>query len=404
MVSGRSESVVRHVRNPRIHGGQAAVIPFVDYIVMSKNRATVSSCAHMYRSRIDSVFRKPIAGATFFDKVQKKIQEIKVEMIAKNLTDPSSSCFHYGQYVPTFAFPLQRPVVTRVTHYLGENIFAIRGHLCSKCLTIKPTIYVYGSAAKANLSCISYPIDKECVTKHNMSSSERNEYLKHNTTNGFPTIVREWVRTLWSSNLSMRITALKVPSPRFRPNITNNIHNTGVAADMLGNPKNQFNRSTSKSSITISLTFSNGRNDPSPLTVGRKEITLFYDSSDFFDLSRWPELQPYPHGPSGGNSLRRDSNENRSVIKRAIESSEIVINTEHEMLEFLTYTKFGTFGFFRTSSIDPSSNSPSSGNSGPAYFLLLTPSEFSVNGKFCASLIQNPLPRPFLESWGLSST
>lgn len=382
---------MRHIRNPRIHGGQATAIPFVDYVVMSKDRATVSSCAFIYRSRINSIYREPAAGATFYDKIQKKIEEINVEMIAKRLTN-SSSWFYYEQYLPRFAFPVQRPVVTRVTHYVGEKIFAIRGHLCSKCLIIKPMIYAYGSTAKANLSSISYPIDKECTTKHNMSSSERHDYLKQNTTNGFPTVVREWVRTLWSSNLSMRITALKVPSPRFHPNITNNIHNTGVAADVLGHPKNQFNRSTSKSSTTISLIFSNGRNDPSPLPVSKKEITLFYDSSDFFDLSGWPELQPYPHGPSGGISLRRDSNENKSVIKRAIESSEIFINTEHELLEFLTYTKFGTFAFFRTSSIDPSSDSPSSENSGPAYFLLLTPSEFSVNGKFCASLIQNPSP------------
>ena len=82
----------------------------------------------------------------------------------------------------------------------------------------------------------------------------------------------------------------------------------------------------------------------------------------------------------------------RNIIERAIESSNVTINTETELFEFLAFAKFGTFGFFR---ISPHCRSEllSSGDSEDGYLLLLTPSEFSINGKFSVSLTNNPSSR-----------
>lgn len=251
-----------------------------------------------------------------------------------------------------------------MTQYSRENIFAIRRHLCPKCLIIEPIIYGYGSVQKANLSRISLPIHTGCMNNLSRSSSERHAYLKLNLTKGFPAIVREWVKINRSSNHCMWITALKVPID-FNPNMTRNDNNVGVPTDISELHTIPLSKSTNSSVIVVSLKFCAGQNGPKSIAMN-EEITLYYDWTDFLDLSSRSALHPYPQIPNAGNSFKTDDDiDKRSIIEKAIESSDIVIKRESELLEFLMYTKFGTFGFFRTSSSTPSLNSVSSGHSRP---------------------------------------
>jgi hypothetical protein len=84
MISGRRESVVRHINNPRIHAGQALAVPYIEFISRSKNGTPVASSAYVYRSRIKTN-GSPLVEETFYDKLAKRIEEINLEKLAKGL-------------------------------------------------------------------------------------------------------------------------------------------------------------------------------------------------------------------------------------------------------------------------------------------------------------------------------
>jgi hypothetical protein len=75
MISGRKESEIRHIVNPRIHAGHALAIPYVDYIASFKIGIPVFSSAHLYRSRNKSIRGPLINGESLFDKIWEKIEE-----------------------------------------------------------------------------------------------------------------------------------------------------------------------------------------------------------------------------------------------------------------------------------------------------------------------------------------
>jgi hypothetical protein len=381
MISGRKESVIRHINNPRIHVGRAIAIPYVDYISRFKNGTPVSSSAYLNRSRIKFMHRPPIVEETFYDKLVKKIEEINVEKFAEGFTNTGSMWLHQGRFPPRFPLGPLRSMLKQVTHYTGGNIFAIRGRLCPKCTTIEPIIYGYGSAVNASLSSILYPMHPRCTDTHGMSSSAIRDSLKLYTSKGFPEIVRDWVKILWSSSLRMRITALKVPGSELGPDKNNDVSRVGVAVDVLGSSASQLLWSTGNSATVVSLTFSNGENDKL-LTLNQKEIILHYVNSDFINLPRGIGSQSFPQIPNLGNSIGEENADRRSIIEKAIESSDIIINTEDELLEFLRFAKFGTFGFFRIGPASATSKSLSTLDSEDGYLLLLTPYEFSINRKF----------------------
>lgn len=232
-----------------------------------------------------------------------------------------------------------------------------------------------------------------CTDTHGMSSSETRDSLKLYTSKGFPEIVRDWVKILWSSSLRMRITALKVPGSELGPDKNNDVSMVGVATVGLGHDVSQLHESTSNSVIVVSLTFSTGENDPNFLELNQKKITLGYDSSDFIHLPRGLESRSSSQIPNLGNTPGDGTADRRNIIERAIESSNVTINTETELFEFLAFAKFGTFGFFRISPAAARSELLSSGDSEDGYLLLLPPSEFSINGKFSVSLTNNPSSR-----------
>ena len=148
MISGRRESVIRHINNPRIHSGQALAVPYIEFISRSKNGTPVSSSAYVSRSRMKTN-GSPLVEETFYDKLAKRIEEINLEKLLKGLLILEARGYIKSSYHQDSRCP-QRSVLKQVTHYLGENIFAIRGRLCPKCITIEPKIYGFGSAINAS--------------------------------------------------------------------------------------------------------------------------------------------------------------------------------------------------------------------------------------------------------------
>jgi hypothetical protein len=389
MISGRRESVIRHINNPRIHAGQALAVPYIEFISRSKNGTPISSSAYVYRSRMKTMYGSPLVKETFYDKLVKRIEDINLEKFAERFTNSGSTWLHQEQLPPTFPLGPRRSMLKQVTHYLGENIFAIRGHLCPKCITIEPEIYGFGSAVNANFLSILYPIHPECTDIPAMSYSERRESLNLFATKGFPEIVREWIRSIWSSNLRMRMIALKVPGSKHNPDKNDDVSSTEVALNWLGYSSGQLRWSTGSSVTVVSDTISNGENDRL-MALNRKEITLHYVNSDFIYLPNGIGSQSSPQIPNLVNSFGVDNTNRTGIIEKAIESSDIIINSESELLEFLSVAKFGTFGFFRIGPTSAMSKSPPTEDSEDGYLLLLTPEEFGINRKFSITQTSSP--------------
>ena len=337
--------------------------------------------------------RPPLVEETsLYDRLVKRIEEKNFEGLAERFTNTGSTWLHQEQLPPRFPLGHHRPALKQVTHYSGESIFAIRGRLCPKCITIEPKIYGFGSAVNANFLSILYPMHPECIDIPTMSYSERRESLNLFATRGFPEIVREWIRTIWSSNLRMRIIALKVPGSKHGLDKNDDVSSTEVALNGLGYSSGRLRWSTGNSVTVVSDTISNGENDK--LTaLNRKEVTLHYVNSDFIYLPNGIGSQSSPQIPNLVNSFIEDNTNRTSVIEKAIESSDIIINTESELLEFLRVTKFGTFGFFRIRPTYAMSKSPPTEDSEDGYLLLLTPEEFGINRKFSITQTSSPVTR-----------
>ena len=109
------------------------------------------------------------------------------------------------------------------------------------------------------------------------------------------------------------------------------------------------------------------------------------DSSDFIHLPRGLESRSSAQIANLGNAPGDGTTDRRNIIERAIESSNVTINTETELFEFLSVCQIRNVWVLsnqpRSCEIEPLS----SGDSEDGYLLLLTPSEFSINGKFSVS-------------------
>jgi hypothetical protein len=222
-----------------------------------------------------------------------------------------------------------------------------------------------------------------------MSYSERHESLNLFATKGFPEIVMEWIRNIWSSNSRMRIIALKVPGSKHGPDKNDDVSSKEVALNEPGYSSGQLRWSAGSSVTVVSDTISNNDN-VKLMALNRKEITLHYDNSDFIYLPDGLGSQSSPQIPNLVNSFGEDNTSRTSIIEKAIESSDIIINTEPELLEFLRATKFGTFGFFRIGPTSAMSKSSPTEDSVDGYLLLLTPEEFGVNRKFRITQTSSP--------------
>ncbi|HEY7107962.1 MAG TPA: hypothetical protein VH415_00895 [Nitrososphaeraceae archaeon] len=381
MFSGRRESVMRHINNPRIHSGRALTIPFIDYISGIRNRIQGPSLNDHFYPDTNTEIKTPNVENGLFDRLWKEVEQIHLKRTAESIVNTWQYQGQYSGGVLTGS----RSTIRRIVHYAGEKIFAIRGAFCSKCFTIEPIILGYGSSVKANIASVSDQVHIECRDEFGMPETQVHNSLKYISTNGFPQAIREWIKTMWSSNGRMRIVALMLPDPEAMGEANNNTSDkmsAKSASSHSGTLKGER-----KNSILVKLIFDDV-NKSCSLPQEKREITFSYNSSDFFDLINYSELRTFEPISNEDHIVdKKSGTTDKSIIEKAIESSDLTIGTESELLEFLRYTKFGTFGFFKISS--PTWNSVFSQESG-FYLLFLSPPEFSAGGKFhaCASTIE----------------
>jgi hypothetical protein len=140
MASGRKESVQRHIDNPKIHDGNAHVIPFVEYLAgLASGLYSIDSNPSRTRAPYNVLnLEDQQTKGSFFDRIQKKVEEKMIDRIAENTvkqTMPSS---------PSLSTPnISYPIYQKPFSYPGEDIFGIGGYVCPDCYLIKPIIYPY---------------------------------------------------------------------------------------------------------------------------------------------------------------------------------------------------------------------------------------------------------------------
>jgi hypothetical protein len=86
MASGRKESVRRHIDNPRIHNGNAIVIPYVQYVAGLAGGAYPYNIHDSFKPHAARDFRsldERQVNGSFYDKIQEKIGEKMVDKIAE---------------------------------------------------------------------------------------------------------------------------------------------------------------------------------------------------------------------------------------------------------------------------------------------------------------------------------
>lgn len=106
MTSGRRESVQRHINNPNKHNGNARVIPFVEYLAGLAS-GVYSIVSNPSRTKATYNVLNPEDRQTrrsFFDRIQKKVEEKMIDRIAENTVNQTS---HHRRLYPIQIFPIQ---------------------------------------------------------------------------------------------------------------------------------------------------------------------------------------------------------------------------------------------------------------------------------------------------------
>jgi hypothetical protein len=356
MASGRKESVQRHIDNPKIHDGNAHVIPFVEYLAgLASGLYSIDSNPSRTRAPYNALnLEDQQTKGSFFDRIQNKVEEKMIDRIAENTvnqTMPSSPSLS----TPNISYPIhQKPF-----SYPGEDIFGIGGYVCPDCYLIKPIIYPYKIVSNGPLiQSQVYPM-RACYGNRDFGSSqERIEYLNYNEINGFPTALQTWIRKIWSNGKKMKLRSLQIQgsigSSCEQDLLKETTHNAND--DLNNNVRNpQFSNRKNMLKVTV---------EQDGLSAVKKSIILDYDESNMIQLVAVLSISSHSSIRSGVS--------NASILK-AIEASEQLIESEGELLSYLSYTKFKTFGFF---SIENES-----------YLVMLVPEEYSLSRSYSCQLI-----------------
>ncbi len=249
---------------------------------------------------------------------------------------------------PSLSTPnISYPIHQQPFSYPGENIFGIGGYVCPNCYFIKPIIYPYKIVSNGPLiQSQVYPM-RACYGNRDFGSPQKRiEYLNYNEVNGFPTVLQTWVRKIWSNGKKMKLRSLQIQgSTRYSADYDHN--------DNVGNP--QFSNRKKMLKVTV---------EQYSLSAVKKSIILDYDDSNMIQLAAVLSISSHPSF--------RSRVSNASILK-AIETSEQLITSEGELLSFLSYTKFKTFGFF---SIENES-----------FLVMLIPDEYSFSRSYSCQLI-----------------
>lgn len=103
MASGRKESVQSHIDNPRIHYGNANVVPYVQYLAGLARGAYPCNIHNSFKPKIAHAFRNPDGqqvNASFFDRIQEKIDEKMVDKIAEEAVSPTRTTTTASSLLP----------------------------------------------------------------------------------------------------------------------------------------------------------------------------------------------------------------------------------------------------------------------------------------------------------------
>jgi hypothetical protein len=351
MASGRRESVQRHINNPKKHNGNARVISFVEYLA-GLAAGAYSIVSNPLRTRPPYDVRNPEDQQTkgsFFDRIQEKVEEKMIDRIAEKAANQTMSSSPFLS-IPNNSYPIRQQPFS----YPGEDIFGIGGYVCPNCCFIKPIIFPYkivsnGPPTQSQV----YPM-RVCYGNRDFESpQERIEYLNYNENNGFPTVLQTWVRKIWSNGKKMKLISLQIQGSvgskqdRFKDS-ANYDHN-----DNIGNP--QFSNRKNMLKVTVE--------QDGPSTV-KKSIILDYDDSNMTQMAAVLTISSHP-------SIR--SSVSNASILNAIETSEQLITSEGELLSYLSYTRFKTFGFFSIKN--------------ESYLVMLIPEEYSLSRSYSCQLI-----------------
>jgi hypothetical protein len=131
---------------------------------------------------------------------------------------------------------------------------------------------------------------------------------------------------------------------------TNYDHNNNV-----GNP--QFSNRNRKNMLKITV-------EQNGLSIVNKSVILDYDDSEMIPMAAVLSIGSHP-------DIR--SSVSNALILKAIETSEQLITSEGELLSYLCFTRFKTFGFFSLK------NEP--------YLVMLIPEEYSLSRNYSCQLI-----------------
>ena len=311
MCSGRKESVLRHIDNRRIHNGRAIPIPYLEYLAGIHRGLYGHPTAHRYlqRNRNFPKSTSEFTGRTFFDRLQEKVAEKTIEKFADDIVEIghessriSSLSRHFNQCV----------ILQQAYRCLREDIFGFGGYVCSECRTINPIILRFAPQHSGPASnYVIFPCD------HHSDGVpvDSEKYSNHLQERGFIEPLNDWILNIWLRGPKFKIVACRVPDP--------------LVLDTSGNKITNHK---------IRLKITRDRNGTAENMV-KEIVCLDHNVTKIEDMPR--ERSKYdPSSLACGHTYQ--------IILDAISNTELVLDSEEGLNNFLEATKWRSFGLFRS--------------------------------------------------------
>jgi hypothetical protein len=189
----------------------------------------------------------------------------------------------------------------------------------------------------------------------------KKRWIIYNKTNGFPTALQAWIRGIWSKGQNMKLISLQIQGAKESNNELDDFNKLGPRLSNKSNSNWNSNLQIRNKGNSVRVIV-----EQKGLSSFKKSITLRYDDSNVIQLSAVPSIESHP-------SIRSTKVSNASILM-AIEKSGQLITSEDDLLSFLSYTRFSTFGFF--------------GIGNETYLIMLTPEEYSLGRSYSCQLFR----------------
>jgi hypothetical protein len=246
--------------------------------------------------------------------------------------------------------------------YLKQDIFGIGEYICESCLDIKPMIFPYSDDAKSSHNSFRiYPIQSCISCSSKMSSQQKRYYLNYNKIRGIAPILMNWIKVLWSENNEMKLIAFMLP---------------GSKISSQGDNPSRLDAGGSLAVSRIRVT-----DQDSDHSSFKKSIILRKEELNIEDIE--------PRFSTDHDSSVPFAAIDSSPILFAINESEYTITSENDLYSFLRYTKFKTFGLFRTKIFD--SSSTSNFDTYRYFLVILVPSEYALGMKYACEVVNQEI-------------